>query len=155
MALTVVARMAQLDAQVAGPVITEGMTKAQSRAEIDRWLDDCQAQSERLDEEHRLLGLGRTAAVCMTHEITGSWDSATASRWYLALPERYMTPDNLARPDWNHSHYPHDENGHTGRVTTRQRPETEADRRAAAAVRAALAADSDDDACQVCGCEQS
>jgi hypothetical protein len=115
-------RRAQLASQIAEPGPAD-------RADLDRWLDDCRAQSERLDEEHRLLGIGRTAAVCMTHEITGSWASATASRWYLALPERYMTLDSMSRPDWNHSHYPHDEHGHIGRVTTRQRPETEADTR--------------------------
>lgn len=112
------------------PVITVDMTRAESRAEMDRWLEDCQARDERLDEEHRLLGIGRTAAICMTHEITLGWGNATASRWFLALPERYMTPDSLARPDWNHSHYPHDEHGHIGRVTTRQRPKTEEDTKA-------------------------
>lgn len=132
-------RAALLEAQIARPVITEGMSEAQRRAEMDRWLDDCQAQSTRLDEEHLLLGIGRTAAVCMTHEITFPWGNATADRWFRALPERYMTPDDLARPDWDHSHYPHDEHGHTGRVTTLQRPETEADRVAAEAVRRALA----------------
>jgi hypothetical protein len=133
------ARAAQLKAQIAEPVITAEITREQRRAEMDRWLADCQAQSERLDEEHRLwLGEDRSAAVCMTHEITGPWDLATASRWWLALPERYMTPDTLTRPDWDHSHYPHDERGRIGRVTTRQRPETEADLAAAAAVREAL-----------------
>lgn len=120
-------RRAELASQITEPAITGDMTRAERQAEMDRWLADCQAQSERLDEEHRLLGIGRTAAVCMTHEITGSWATATASRWYLALPERYMTPDSMARPDWDHSHYPHDEHGHTGQVTTRERPETEAD----------------------------
>jgi hypothetical protein len=129
---------ARLDAQIAEPVIAEGMTSAQRRAEMDRWLADCQAQAERLDEEHLLLGIGRTAAVSMTHEVVWSWDTATASRWFLALPERYMTPDSLARPDWDHSHYPHDEHGHIGRVTTGQRPETDMDRFAAESVRAAL-----------------
>jgi hypothetical protein len=120
--------IAGLASQIAEPVITEDMTPAEGRAEIDRWLADCQAQSTRLDEEHLLLGIGRTAAVCMTHEITGSWLTATASRWWQALPERYMTPDSLPRPDWDHSHYPHDKHGHIGRrVVTRQRPETEAD----------------------------
>jgi hypothetical protein len=136
---TVAARRAQLDAQVTGPAITKGMTRAQSRAEMDRWLADCRAQSERLDEEHLLLGIGRTAAVCMTHEITLPWDNATASRWFLALPERYMTRDDLRRPDWDHSHYPHDEHGRIGRVITRQCPETDEDRRAAEFVRDALA----------------
>jgi hypothetical protein len=136
---TVTAIRAQLDAQVAEPVIAEGMTHQQRRAEMDRWLADCQAQSERLDEEHLLLGIGRTAAINMTHELVWEWDNATASRWWQALPERYMTPDSLARPDWNHSHYLHDEHGHIGRVTTLQRPETEQDLRAAEMVRAALA----------------
>ena len=140
MPLTFAARMAQLDAQIIEPVIIEGMTKAQRRAEMDRWLNACQAQSERLDEEHRLLGLDRTAAVCMTHEITVSWDTATASRWFLALPERYMTPDTLARPDWDHSHYRHDAHRRIGRVVTRQRPEAAEDRAAAAAIAAALTA---------------
>lgn len=130
---TVAACRAQLDAQITGP--------GPGQAELDRWLADCQAQSARLDEEHRLLGIGRTAAICLTHEITGTWEIATASRWFLALPERYMTPDDLPNPDWDHSHYPHDEHGRIGRVQTRQRPETEQDRAAAAAVRAALAAD--------------
>ena len=94
---------------------------------MDRWHADRQAQSERLDEEHLLLGIGRTAAVCMTHELIWSWGTATASRWWQALPERYMTPDSMARPDWDHSHYPHDEHGHVGRVTTLQRPKTQAD----------------------------
>lgn len=120
---TVADRMAELDAQIAEPVITEGMTRDEGRAELDRYLADHRAQDDRLDEEHLLLGIGRTAAVCMTHEITGSWLVATADRWFRALPERYMTPDSLARPDWDHSHYPHDEHGHIGRVTTRQRPE--------------------------------
>jgi hypothetical protein len=106
---------------------------------MDRWLADCQAQSKRLDEEHMLLGIGRSAAVCMTHEITGPWLSATASRWYLALPERYMTPASMARPDWDHSHYPHDEHGHIGRVTTLQRPKTQADTEAEKMVAAILA----------------
>lgn len=118
--MTLEDRRAQLASQIAEPDPAD-------RADLDRWLDDCQAQSERLDEEHRLLGIGRTAAICMTHEITGSWASATASRWFLALPERYMTPDSMTRPDWDHSHYPHDEHGHIGRVTTRQRPATEED----------------------------
>jgi hypothetical protein len=126
---TVDDRRRSLASQIAEPVT----------GDLDRWLADCQAQSERLDEEHRLLGIGRTAAICMTHEITGSWDTATASRWYLALPERYMTPDSLARPDWDHSHYPHDGHGRIGRVTTRQRPETEADRQAGKMVAAILA----------------
>jgi hypothetical protein len=130
---------AQLHSQIAGPVFTEGMTSAECRAEMDRWLADCQAQSKRLDEEHMLLGIGRSAAVCMTHEITGSWQTATADRWFRALPERYMTPDSLTRPDWDHSHYPHDEHGRTGRVTTLQRPETQADTEAGRMVAAILA----------------
>jgi hypothetical protein len=137
--MTVEARRAQLASQITEPVITEGMTRAERRAEMDRWLADCQAQSERLDEEHQLLGIGRTAAVCMTHEITGSWQTATADRWFRALPERYMTPDSMARPDWNHSHYEHDEHGHIGRVTTLQRPKTEADTEAEQLVAAILA----------------
>jgi hypothetical protein len=127
--MSVADRRAQLEAQIAEPVFTEGMSKAQSRAETERWLADCRAQSERLDEEHLLLGIGRSAAIYMTHEIIWSWQSATAGRWFQALPERYMTPDSLRRPDWDHSHYLHDEHGHTGRVTTLQRPETDADRR--------------------------
>jgi hypothetical protein len=129
----------QLASQIAEPVITEGMTRAERDAEMNRWHADCQAQHERLDEEHLLLGIGRTAAVCMTHEITWSWQTATASRWYLALPERYMTPDSMTRPDWNHSHYPHDEHGRMGRVTTLQRPKTEADTEAEQLVEAILA----------------
>jgi hypothetical protein len=118
---------AQLDSQVTEPVITKGMTRAERRAEMDRWHAECEVRDERLDEEHLLLGIGRTAAVCMTHELIGSWETSTASRWYLALPERYMTPDDMTRPDWDHSHYPHDEHGHIGRVTTLQRPKTQAD----------------------------
>jgi hypothetical protein len=125
--MTVEAQRAQLRSQITEPVITEGMTRAERQAETGRWLADCQAQSERLDEEHKLLGIGRTAAVLMTHELIWSWQTATASRWFQALPERYMTPDSLARPDWDHSHYPHDEHGHIGRVTTIQRPKTQAD----------------------------
>lgn len=139
MNLTMADRMAQLDAQIVEPITNDGMTREQRRAEMDRWLADCQVQSERLDEEHLLLGIGRTAAVCMTHEISWSWETATAGRWWLALPERYMTPDSLSRPDWDHSHYPHDEHGHIGRVTTFQRPETDEDRRQAEMVRAILA----------------
>lgn len=117
---------AQLRGQIAEPVFTEGMTREECRAAMDRWHADSQRQHDRLDEEHRLLGIGRTAAICMTHELIWPWDNATASRWWLALPERYMTPDSLKRPDWDHSHYPHDEHGRIGRhVTTRQRPEPE------------------------------
>lgn len=113
-------RRMELASQIAEPSATD-------RADLERWLADCQAQSKRLDEEHLLLGIGRSAAICMTHEITGPWDSATADRWFRALPERYMTPDSMARPDWDHSHYPHDEHGHIGRVDTRQRIKTEED----------------------------
>lgn len=120
---------ATLASQIAEPVFTEDMTRDECEAELERWLADCQAQSRRLDEEHMLLGIGRSAAIYMTHEITGSWLTATADRWYRALPERYMTPDSMRRPDWNHGHYPHDEHGHIGRVQTRQRPETEEDLR--------------------------
>ena len=72
--MTVEGLRAQLRSQIAGPVVAEGMTRAERRAEMDRWLADCQAQSERLDEEHRLLWIGRSAAICMTHELTGSGD---------------------------------------------------------------------------------
>lgn len=137
--MSVEALRAQLASQIAEPVFTEDMTRAERKAEMDRWLADCQAQSQRLDEEHLLLGIGRSAAVCMTHEITGSWLTATADRWFRALPERYMTPDSLVRPDWDHSHYPHDEHGRIGRVTTLQRPETEADTEAMRMVDAILA----------------
>lgn len=89
--------------------------------EIDRWLDDRRAQDKRLDEESLILGLGWSPSVCATHEATMPWDSATADRWYRALPERYMTPDSMARPDWDHTHYPHDKHGHIGRVTTHER----------------------------------
>lgn len=139
MTMTMADRVLQLAGQIAEPVITVDMTRAASRAEMDRYLADCQARDERLDEEHRLLGIGRTAAICMTHEITLGWGNATASRWYLALPERYMTPDSMARPDWDHSHYPHDEHGHIGRVTTRQRPKTQADTEAEQMVATILA----------------
>jgi hypothetical protein len=133
-------RRAELRSQIAEPAFTEGMTREQRRAEMDRYLADCQVQMERLDEEHRLLGIGRSAAVYMSREITWDWQNATAGRWYQALPERYMTPDSLHRPDWDHSHYQHDENGHMDRhVTTLQRPETEADTRAAALIARILA----------------
>ena len=122
------------------PVTTTDMTRAQRRAEMDRYLADCQARAERLDEEHMLLGIGRTAAICMTHEATGSWEIATADRWYRALPERYMTPDTMTRPDWDHSHYVHDAHGRIGRrVTVLQRPETDQDREQMALVRRILA----------------
>lgn len=123
-------RRAELDAEITEPA---------NAADTERWLADCQAQSRRLDEEHLLSGVGRSAAICMTHEITGDWFTATAARWYLALPERYMTPDSLRRPDWNHAHYPHDEHGHIGRVATRSRPETEADTRTERLVASILA----------------
>jgi hypothetical protein len=137
--MTVESRRAQLASQIAEPVITEDMTGDERRAEMERWLADCQAQSRRLDEEHMLLGIGRSAAICMTHEITGSWLTATADRWFRALPERYMTPDSMTRPDWDHNHYPHDGHGHTGQVATRERPKTEADTRAEQMVAAILA----------------
>lgn len=130
---------AQLASQITEPAITAGMTRAERRAEWDRREAEGQAQAERLDEEHMLLGIGRSAAVYMTHELIGSWATATAGRWYLALPERYMTPDDMARPDWDHRHYPHDEHGHLGRVTTLQRPETQADRQARELVAGILA----------------
>lgn len=125
-------RRAELAAEIAEP-------DPANRADLERWLDDCQAQSKRLDEEHLLSGVGRSAAIYMTHEITGDWFTATAARWYLALPERYMTPDSMTRPDWDHAHYPHDEHGHTGRVTTRPRPGTEADTRTERLVASILA----------------
>lgn len=116
--------------QIAAPVFTEDMTGAECQAEINRYLAERQAQSKRLDEENLILGLGWSASVYLTHEITGDWLTATADRWFRALPERYMTPDSMCRPDWDHSHYPHDEHGRIGRVTTKQRPETEADTQA-------------------------
>jgi hypothetical protein len=137
--MTVKDQRVQLASQITEPSITEGMTRGERQAEMDRWHADCQARDDRLDEEHRLLGIGRTAAICMTHELIWSWQTATASRWFLALPERYMTPDSLARPDWDHSHYEHDEHGRIGRVTTRQRPKTEADTEAEKMVAAILA----------------
>ena len=109
------------------PAITEGMTRAERRAEYDRCDAIFHARNDRLDEEHLLLGIGRTAAVLMTHELIFQWQTATSDRWFRALPERYMTPDSMTRPDWNHSHYEHDAHGHIGRVRTIQRPETEAD----------------------------
>lgn len=130
---------AQLDSQVAEPAITAGMTRDERRAAMDRYLADCQAQIERLDEEHRLLGIGRTAAVSLSHELVWSWQTATASRWFQALPERYMTPESMTRPDWDHSHYEHDEQGRLGRVKTLQRPKTQADTDAEQLTRAILA----------------
>lgn len=137
-------RRMELASQIAEPVFTENMTHAERETEMDRWLADCQAQSRRLDEDHMLLGIGRSAAIYMTHEITGSWETATAGRWFLALPERYMTLDSMTRPDWDHSHYQHDEHGHIGRVTTRQRPATGEDTRAEQMV-ASILADLGDD----------
>jgi len=133
--------MAALRALIPEPVITAGMSRAERRAAMDQYLADCQAMHERLDEEHLLLGIGRSAAIYLTNEFMFSdWQHATSDRWYRALPERYCTPDKLRRPDWDHSHYPHDENGNMGRrVTTRQRPETEEDCRQAALVREILA----------------
>lgn len=134
-------RRAELAGQIREP--------SPDRDDIERWLADCQAQSRRLDEDHLLSGVGRSAAIYMTHEATLDWFTATADRWYRALPERYMTPDSLRRPDWDHSHYPHDEHGHIGRVTTRSRPETEADTRAerlAAGILADLESESNDHA---------
>jgi hypothetical protein len=136
--MSVEARRAALRSQIAEPDLASG-TDADRQAEMNRYLADCQAQMRRLDEEHLMLGIGRSAAVYMSHEITWGWQHATAGRWYQALPERYMTPDSLARPDWDHSHYPHDEHGHIGRVTTGQRPETEADTEAAAMIARILA----------------
>jgi hypothetical protein len=123
--MSVEALRAQLASQIAEPVITEGMTRTERRAAWDHHDADFQAQCARLDEEHLLLGIGRSAAVCMTHELIFSWQTATADRWFRALPERYMTPDSMTRPDWDHSHYPHDKHGRIGRVTTLQRPEPE------------------------------
>jgi hypothetical protein len=99
---------------------------------------DCRARDERLDEEHLLTGIGRSAAILMTHELIWEWQNATADRWFRALPERYMTPDSMTRPDWDHSHYEHDEHGHIGRVRTLQRPETQADTEAEQIVDAIL-----------------
>lgn len=124
--MTVESIRAELKSCIAEPVFTEGMTRAERDAEWDRWNAECRARDSRLDEEHLLLGIGRTAAVSMTHELIWSWQTATASRWWQALPERYMTPDSMKRPDWDHGHYPHDKHGRIGR-TTLQRPETEAD----------------------------
>ena len=138
--MTVEAIRAQLASQVPGPVFTEGMTRAECDAEMNRWHAECHARDERLDEEHRLLGIGRSAAILMTHELIFSWQTATADRWFRALPERYMTPDSMTRPDWNHSHYPHDEHDHIGRhVTTRERPATGEDTRAEKLVASILA----------------
>jgi hypothetical protein len=132
---TVEDRRAQLRAQTGEPVITVGMTPAERRA---AW-EASQAQYERLDEENLILGLGWSASVSLTHELVWSWQTATAGRWYLALPERHMTPDDMARPDWDHRNYEHDEHGRIGRVTTRQRPKTAADAEAERMVAAILA----------------
>ena len=139
--MTVKGSRAQL---TTGPDITEGMTRDECLAAMDRWHADSQTQHERLDEENLILGLGWSASVSLTHELIFSWQTATADRWFRALPERYMTPDSMTRPDWNHGHYPHDEHGHIGRVTTRQRPKTPADTEAeklTAAILADLAAE--------------
>lgn len=77
-------------AAIREPIITADMTEAQRRAEMDRWLDERQAASVRRDEEDLVLGMSRSASVCQTHEIEWTWTSATASRWYQALPERWM-----------------------------------------------------------------
>jgi hypothetical protein len=61
-----------------------------TEADLDRYLADCQALSRRLDEQSLILGLGWSASVCLTHEATLPWDSATAGRWYRALPERWF-----------------------------------------------------------------
>jgi hypothetical protein len=58
--------------------------------DLDRYLADRQALSERLDEESLILGLGWSPSVCATHEAMLPWDNATSSRWYRALPERWM-----------------------------------------------------------------
>jgi len=50
-----------------------------------------------------------------------------------------MTPDSMTRPDWDHRHYEHDENGHIGRVRTLQRPKTQADTEAEELTRRILA----------------
>lgn len=39
--LTVEDRRTQLASQIAEPVITGNMTPAESRAEMDHWLEDC------------------------------------------------------------------------------------------------------------------
>lgn len=61
-----------------------------SKEDMDRWLDERQAASERRDEEDLVLLLDHSVSVSQTHEIEHSWDLATSSRWYLALPERWM-----------------------------------------------------------------
>jgi hypothetical protein len=85
--MTVEELRAQLDGQVAEPASAASMTRAQRRAEMDRWHAERQAQAERLDEEHLLLGIGRSAAICVTHELVFPWETATADRWFRALPE--------------------------------------------------------------------
>lgn len=77
-------------AAIAEPVISASMAEAERRAEVDRWLDECQAAVKRRDEEDLVLGMGWSASVCQTHEIEHDWASATADRWYQALPERWM-----------------------------------------------------------------
>lgn len=57
----------------------------QTKEDLDRYLADCQAQSRRLDEQSLVLGLGWTASVTQTHEMTLPWRNATSSRWYHAL----------------------------------------------------------------------
>lgn len=116
---------AQLRDQLGEPIFTEHMTREECRAAMDRYLAAGAALDRRLIEDNLVLGLGWSASVYLANEITSPWDIATADRWFRALPERYMTPDSLRRPDWNHSHYPHDEHGRIGRVTTLQRPEPE------------------------------
>lgn len=74
--------------------------------DLDRYLADCQAAYKRLDEESLILGLGWRPSVCQSHEVLLSWSSATAGRWYLALPERRNSPDS-GPVDWDHRHYPH------------------------------------------------
>jgi hypothetical protein len=144
--MTVEERRAELNARIAEPVITADMTKAQCRAEMDRWHADSQLVHDRLDEESLVLGLGWSPSVCATHELMWEWWNATADRWYRALPERYMTPDSLAYPDWDHSHYEHDEHGHTGRVTTKQRTPTAEELERVEQVKAILARlDSEED----------
>ncbi len=61
-----------------------------TREDLNRWLDERQAASARRDEEDFVLLLDWSPSVCQTHEIEHDWANATASRWYLALPERWM-----------------------------------------------------------------
>jgi hypothetical protein len=120
-------RRAHLRSQVTEPGLTADMTRAERDAEMERWLAASAALDRRLIEENLVLGLGWSASVYLAHELTSPWDIATADRWFRALPERYMTPDDMIRPDWDHSHYQHDEHGRIGKVTTLQRPETQED----------------------------